>query len=264
MLKKWFHIMVVLAMATTLLLLAAGSGAAGTASSETVRVFAAASTTHAVNQIGAIFTKRNRERFIPSFASSSTLAKQIDQGAPADIFISANVKWMDYLEQKQMIEKTTRMDLLSNRIVLIVPANSNVGQVRIAPGFNLLHIIGDSRIAMGDPDHVPAGIYAKQALKSLAVWAPIQKHVARCKDVRAALALVERGEASVGLVYATDAAISQKVKVAGAFSQTSHAPIIYPVAMVAGKRSPATERFMALLRSPEAKAVFSTFGFLVR
>jgi molybdate transport system substrate-binding protein len=234
------------------------------AASETLMVFAAASTTNAVTEIGDIFSKRYHVSFRSSFASSSTLAKQIEKGAPADIYISANVKWMNYLEQKQMIETGTRIDLLSNRIVLIVPADSSVNRIQIEPGFDLRMIIGDSRLSMGDPDHVPAGIYGKQALEHLGVWAAVERHVARSKDVRAALALVERGEAPVGLVYATDAAITAKVKAVGAIPTTSHPPIVYPAAVVAGKRSQATDRFMALLRSPEARTVFEKYGFSVR
>jgi molybdate transport system substrate-binding protein len=241
-------------------------GASGTAfaGSDTVTVFAAASTTNAVTEIGRIFTEQNPERFVSSFASSSTLAKQIENGAPADIFISANPQWMDYLDGKHMIEKGTRIDLLSNRIVLIVPADSKVHSVQIGPKFDLLSLIGDGHLAMGDPDHVPAGIYGKQALETLGVWNAIESRVARSKDVRAALALVERGEAPVGVVYATDAAITDKVRVVGTFPEDSHPPIVYPVGVVAGKLSPAADRFMELLRSPRAKAVFEKYGFTVR
>ncbi|WP_319523537.1 molybdate ABC transporter substrate-binding protein [Breoghania sp.] len=256
-------LMVVGMMAALLILITAGAGTA-LAAADTVMVFAAASTTNAVTEIGEIFIKQNPERFVPSFASSSTLAKQIENGAPADVYISANKKWMDYLEQKQMIEPGTRFDLLSNRIVLIVPADSSVGEVVIGPGVDLLPLIGDGRLSMGDPDHVPAGIYGKKAFESLGVWKTIESHVARSKDVRAALALVERGEAPLGQVYATDAAISDKVRVAGVFPESSHPPIVYPVAIVAGKRSPAADRFVKLLQSPEAKAVFEKYGFSVR
>lgn len=260
--EKCLSHMKMAAMVVTVMLLIGVPGTAH-AASETLTVFAAASTTNAVTEIGGIFSKRSQVGFRPSFASSSTLAKQIENGAPADIYISASAMWMNYLEQKQMIETGSRIDLLSNRIVLIVPVDSSIDRVQIAPGFDLLNIIGDSRLAMGDPDHVPAGIYGRQALQSLGMWAPIENYVARSKDVRAALALVERGEAPVGLVYATDAAITAKVKVVAAFPQTSHPPIIYPAAVIAGRRSPATDRFMALLRSPEAEAVFKKFGFSV-
>lgn len=243
--------------------LLAGSFGMLWAASDTVTVFAAASTTNAVTEIGAIFSERNEGRFLPSFASSSTLAKQIENGAPVDIFISANTKWMGYLEEKGMIEKDTRFDLLSNRIVLIVPADSAVKEVPIGSGFDLLTLLGDGRLSMGDPDHVPAGIYGKQALDSLGVWTTIESRVARAKDVRAALALVERGEAPVGLVYATDAAISDNVRMVGTFPESSHPPIVYPAAVVAGRRSPAADRFITLLQSPEARAVFEKYGFSV-
>jgi molybdate transport system substrate-binding protein len=263
MTDKCLSLKKMVAMAATVLLLVGISGTAHS-DSETVTVFAAASTTNAVTEIGGIFSKRNPVKVRTSFASSSMLAKQIQNGAPADIYISANVKWMDYLEANKMIESGSRIDLLGNRMVLIVPVDSTLDRIRIAPGFDLLSAIGQSRIAMGDPDHVPAGIYGKQALEQLGVWRAVEKHVARSKDVRAALALVERGEAPVGLVYATDAAITAKVKVVGTFPQTSHRPIVYPAAVVAGRRSPATDRFMALLRSPDAAAVFQKHGFSVR
>jgi molybdate transport system substrate-binding protein len=208
--------------------------------------------------------EQNPERFVSSFASSSTLAKQIENGAPADIYISANPKWMDYLGERQMIETDSRVDLLGNRIVLIVPTDSAVRTVPIVPAFDLAGLIGDGRLAMGDPDHVPAGIYGKQALDALGVWSAVEARVARAKDVRAALALVERGEAPFGVVYATDAAISDKVRVVGVFPETSHPSIVYPVAVVAGKRSAAVNRFMDLLRSPDARGVFEKFGFTVR
>jgi molybdate transport system substrate-binding protein len=250
-------------MAATLLLM---TGIFGTASfaSDTLTVFAAASTTNAVTEIGGIFSKRYPVKVRTSFASSSTLAKQIENGAPANLYISANVKWMDYLEKKELIENSSRIDLLGNRLVLIVPVDSKVSRVQIAPGFDLLSIIAKSRLAMGDPDHVPAGLYGKQALAQLGVWSAVEKQVARAKDVRAALALVERGEAPIGLVYATDAAITAKVKVVGTFPQTSHRPIVYPAAVVAGGRTAAADRFMALLRSPQAAAVFEKYGFSVR
>ena len=260
---KFLSRMALVEIMTAIVLLVGNAGMV-LAASDSITVFAAASTTNAVTEIGALFSQQNEERFLPSFASSSTLAKQIDNGAPADIYISANKKWMDYLEEKKMIESGTRIDLLSNRIVLIVPAGSSVDTIAIAPGFDLLPFIGDSRLSMGDPDHVPAGIYGKQALESLGVWAAVESHVARAKDVRAALALVEQGEAPVGLVYATDAAISKKVRVVGTFPETSHPPIVYPVAIVTGKQSPATDRFMALLQSPEAKSIFEKYGFAVR
>jgi len=230
---------------------------------ETVTVFAAASTTNAVSDIGKLFAGKGKGQFRPSFASSSTLAKQIEQGAPADVYISANPKWMDYLADKHLIEPGSRFDLLGNRIVLIAPAGSAVS-LEIGPGFPLAATLGGNRLAMGDPDHTPAGIYAKQALQSLGVWDAVSHSVARSKDVRAALALVERGETPLGVVYATDAAISDKIRVVGIFPEDAHPEITYPVAIVAGKASPAARNFLDFMNTPEARAVFEKYGFTVR
>lgn len=230
---------------------------------ETVTVFAAASTTNAVTEIGRLFEKGKTGKFRSSFASSSTLAKQIEQGAPADVYISADIKWMDYLETKKMIAPGTRFNLLSNRIVLIAPKDSSINHIDIRPGLDLVKLLGDGRLSMGDPDHVPAGIYGMKAFEKLGIWSSIENRVARTRDVRAALALVERGETPLGQVYATDAAISDKVKVVGIFPQDSHPPIVYPVAIVAGRKSEAAEQFIEFLKGPEAKAIFEKYGFTV-
>jgi len=247
-----------------LTLILAAAGGAGAGDQGTVTVFAAASTTNAVTELAELFAAQNPERLVTSFASSSTLAKQIESGAPAEIFISANPEWMDYLEERKLIEGGTRKDLLSNRIVLIVPADSGIDTLAIAPGFDLAGLLGDGRLAMGDPDHVPAGKYGKQALEHLGVWSGVEARVARAKDVRAALALVERGEAPAGIVYSTDAAVSDRVRIAGTFPEDSHPAIVYPVAVVAGKRSPAVDRCLALLQSEAGRAVFAKYGFMVR
>lgn len=231
---------------------------------ETVTVFAAASTTNAVTDIGKLFVEKKMGEFTPSFASSSTLAKQIESGAPANVFISANVKWMDYLQEKKMIDPATRSNLLGNRIVLIAPAESKLNKVDISPNFDLAKLLADGKLAMGDPDHVPAGMYGKKALETLGVWPNVEGSVARAKDVRAALALVERGEAPLGVVYATDAAITDKVKVVGTFPEESHPPIVYPVALVAGAETPVAKSFLEFLKTPEARAIFETYGFTVR
>ncbi|MFW6240995.1 MAG: molybdate ABC transporter substrate-binding protein [Thermodesulfobacteriota bacterium] len=228
-----------------------------------VTVFAAASTINAVSEIGQMFTDNGHGDFTPSFASSSTLAKQIAQGAPADVFISANPKWMDWLEDEEMIEPGTRADLLGNRIVLIAPADSEVS-VELTEGVDLAGMLGEEKLAMGDPDHVPAGMYGKLAMKSLGIWEAASPKVARAKDVRAALALVERGEAPLGVVYATDAAITPKVRVVATFPESIHPPITYPVALVKDKATPTAKAFLEFLRSPEARAVFEKYGFLVR
>ena len=240
------------------------SPVAGAAEMETVTVFAAASTTNAITDIGNLFMDQHKERVRISFASSSTLAKQIDNGAPADIFISANKKWMDYLESQKMIVPKSRVDLLGNRIVLIAPARSRGKDMEIKPDFPLADFLGDGRLAMGDPEHVPAGIYGKEALMRLHVWESVKNRVAGMKDVRAALMMVERGEVPLGLVYSTDAAISGKVRIVGVFPSETHSLIVYPAAIVAGHATPAVVRFMAFLKSPAAKTVFERYGFSVR
>ena len=228
-----------------------------------VNVFAAASTTDAVTEICRLYEAAGSGRAVPVFASSSTLAKQIENGAPAQVYISANVKWMDYLAERKMIVPDSRIDLLGNRIVLIAPADSKL-EIEIKPGFSLLPVLGDGRLSMGDPDHVPAGMYGKEALKKLGAWNEVESRVAGAKDVRAALALVERGEAPLGQVYSTDAAISKKVRVVGVFPESSHPPIVYPVALVQGGDSPEARTFFEFLKGPKAKAVFEERGFTVR
>ncbi|MBI5896368.1 MAG: molybdate ABC transporter substrate-binding protein [Desulfobacterales bacterium] len=240
------------------------SGATAGAASEQITVFAAASTTDVVTQVGRLFGDRKLGAVVTSFAASSTLAKQIENGAPADIFISADLEWMDYLEKKKHIESATRANLLGNRIVLIAPAQSVIGTVTLGPGFDLAGLLGEGRLAMGDPSHVPAGRYARTALETMGVWPSVQSKVAGSATVRAALALVERGETPLGVVYATDAAISKKVKIVATFSQESHPAIVYPVAVVAGRQSEVTTRFISFLRSAEAKAVFEQAGFVVQ
>ena len=231
---------------------------------DTVTVFAAASTTNAMTDIGQLYMAQQKDKIRFSFASSSTLAKQIDNGAPADIYVSANVKWMDYLINKRMILPNSRVDLLGNRIVLIVPSQSALKHIDIKPDFPLENYLGDGRLAMGDPEHVPAGMYGKEALKRLKVWQRVKNKVAGMKDVRAALMMVERGEVPLGLVYSTDAAISSKVRIVGVFPPETHSPIIYPVAIVANHGRPSVERFMAFLKSEAARTVFEKYGFRVR
>lgn len=238
----------------------------GAAAETDLVVLAAASTTNALDEIGALYVSRNPgHRFTPSYGSSSTLAKQVESGAPADIFLSANQKWMDYLEEKNRIVKETRIDLLGNRIVLIAPIGSPLEQIDVKPGFSLAAALGkEGRLSIGDPEHVPAGMYGKKALETLGSWDPVQNRLAPMKDVRAALVLVERGEAPLGLVYATDAAISKKVRVVGTFPIDSHPPIVYPVAAVAGGKLAEAKSFLAFLTSPEARAIFQKYGFEVR
>lgn len=231
--------------------------------SKVVRIFAAASTTNAVADICTLFSDNYPVKAVPSFASSSTLAKQIENGAPADIYLSANKKWMDYLEAKKMILPDSRFNLLSNMIVFIVPRESNVGVFTISADLNLRGLLGDGWLAMGDPDHVPAGMYAESALRKLGLYAAVENRIARAKDVRAALTLVERGESPLGIVYATDAAISRRVKVIGTFPSTSHPPIVYPVAVISGHESETVKNFINFLKTPASAAVCEKYGFSV-
>lgn len=234
----------------------------GAAAESGVVVFAAASTTNAVTEIGELYAGQTKVAITPSFASSSTLAKQIASGAPADLYLSANKKWMDFLEEKDRVVKESRLDLLGNRIVLIAPAADDARQITVKSGVRLVDYLGeDGRLAMGDPDHVPAGMYGKKAMENLGLWDQVKDRLAPMKDVRAALVLVERGEAPLGLVYATDAAISKKVRVVGTFALDSHPPIVYPVAPVAGGKTAEAMKFMDFLKTPEARAVFKKYGF---
>lgn len=227
-------------------------------------VFAAASLTDALKQIAAIWVKQGHPAPTMSFASSSTLARQIENGAPAGIFASADEKWMDYLAQKNLIVPDTRKDLLGNDLVLIEPA-AQAKPVTLKPGFDLTTILGpNGRLSVGDPAHVPAGIYAEQALKKLGMWDKVQSRLAPEIDVRSALLLVERGEAPAGIVYGTDAAVSKAVKVAGIFPEDSHDPVTYPFAIVKQNDSPDARAFLAFLSSPDAKAVWQAAGFRLK
>jgi len=225
-----------------------------------VTVFAAASTTDVINAVAAAFEAQGGAQVRPVYASSSTLARQITQGAPADLFLSANPTWLDFVAEKGFVQPGSRVDLLVNTLVLIAPARQPL-EIAIEPGFAIERVIGSGRLAMGDPNHVPAGIYAKMALERLGVWARVEHRLAYAADVRAALALVERGEARAGIVYATDAAISGKVMVAGQFPDGSHPPIVYPLAIVAGQKRPEVEAFFRFLQGPEAAAIFRANGF---
>lgn len=227
-----------------------------------VTVFAAASTAPAVEEASALFSSTHGIRVRAVFASSSTLARQIVNGAPADLFISANRAWMDHAAEANAIEAVSRMDLLGNRLVLIAPADSTLS-LEIAPGFPLAARLGGGFLAMGDPDHVPAGIYGKAALEHLGVWPAVAGSVVRSQDVRAALALVERGEVAAGIAYATDAAITDGVRLIAVFPADSHPPITYPLAIVGGRDRPEVRKFHEFLGSKAAAAIFEGHGFAV-
>jgi len=227
-------------------------------------LFAAASTAEAITALAATYAASGpsgQNTLRPVLAASSTLAQQIIRGAPADLYLSANSAWMDFLAARGAIEADSRIDLLSNRLVLIAPADSQLS-LRVAPGFGLAAALGDGRLAMGEPTHVPAGSYAMAALQTLGVWPQVAPKVAYMADVRAALALVERREAVAGIVYATDAAASRKVRIVDTFPADSHPPITYPLAIVAGRRTPATIALYEYLRGAEAQAIFRAHGFV--
>jgi molybdate transport system substrate-binding protein len=234
-----------------------------TARAQELTVFAAASLTDAMKDVAALWVKAGHPPLTLSFGASSTLAKQIEEGAPAAVFASADEKWMDYLAQKNLIVADTRKDLLGNDLVLIVPADKPI-HVTIGPDFDLPALLGaDGRLATGDPAHVPVGIYAEQALKKLGWWDRVSPHLARTDDVRAALLLVERGEAPAGIVYGTDAAVSKAVMVAGTFPAGSHDPVSYPFAVVKSHDTAEARALLTFLAGPQARAVFVQRGFKV-
>ncbi len=231
------------------------------ARAQEITVFAAASLQNALEDIAAAYGQASGKRVRFSFAASSALARQIEQGAPAAIFASADQQWMDELARRQLIVPDSRVNLVGNRLVLVVPATAAV-QVDLKPGFDLAALLGkDGRWVTGDPTHVPVGRYAQEAFTNLGVWSFAQKRLVRAENVRVALAFVERGEAAAGVVYATDAALSNKVRVAGVFPADSHAPISYPFALVARHATPAAADFLQYLGSPAAREIWRKYGF---
>lgn len=229
---------------------------------EPVTVFAAASLTDAMTVLGEAYEERSGKAVRFSFAASSTLARQIEAGAPADIFVSASAWWMDYLEERGLIAAETRSEPITNRLALIAPETARFGDARIDASLDLPALLGrEGRLAVGDPEHVPAGIYAKQALERLGFWAEIAPRLARADNVRAALALVARGEAPLGIAYATDARIAEGIIVLDLFPEDLHDSITYPFALVSGSDSPEAREFLAYLTGADGLAVFERFGF---
>lgn len=225
-----------------------------------VTVFAAASLKEALDELAADYRERAKGKVMVSYAASSALAQQIARGAPADIFISADLDWMDYIEKRGLVRKGSRADLLANRLVLVAPKDSKAS-FTIGPKFPLAGLLGDRRLAMADPDYVPAGKYGRAALEKLGVWQELSGRIARGENVRAAMAFVARGEAPFGIVYRTDALAERNVRIIGEFAQNLHPPIVYPAAIVAGSRSPEAAGLMAHLRSPAARPVWERHGF---
>ena len=242
------------------LLLALAGAPQTAAAQDTLTVFAAASLKNALDDTNAAFIKATGVKVTASYAASPALAKQIEQGAPADVFASADLKWMDYANERKLIKPDTRVNLLGNRLVLIAPQDSTLDKVAIGNGFDIARLAGDGRVAVADVKAVPAGLYAKAALEKLGAWKAAEPKLAQAENVRATLAFVARGETPLGIVYETDARIEPKVKVVGVFPEGSHEPVIYPVAATAAAK-PAATRYLGFLRSGAAKAIFEKYGF---
>ncbi|ENZ7339566.1 molybdate ABC transporter substrate-binding protein [Klebsiella aerogenes] len=226
-----------------------------------ITVFAAASLTNAMQDIAQAYKKERHVEVVSSFASSSTLARQIEAGAPADLFISADQKWMDYAVDKKSIDTATRTTLLGNSLVVVAPKASDRSDITINDKTDWASLLQGGRLAVGDPDHVPAGIYAKEALQKLGAWETLSPKLAPAEDVRGALALVERNEAPLGIVYGSDAVASKGVKVVGTFPEDSHKKVEYPLAIVDGHKNATVTAFYDYLKGPEASAIFKRYGF---
>jgi molybdate transport system substrate-binding protein len=225
-----------------------------------VTVFAAASLKNALDDVGAAFAVAGGAPVRFSYAASSAIARQIGEGAPADLFISADSDWMDWLQTRRLIVAASRRDLLTNHLALIAPADSKL-RLRIAPGMALAKALGDGRLAIAGPD-VPAGRYGRAALTSLGVFDSVEKRLAPAENVRAALAFVAQGAAPLGIVYDTDAMVEPKVRIVGLFPETSHPKIVYPVALVAASTNPGGAALLRFLEGPKAAAVFRKYGFV--
>jgi molybdate transport system substrate-binding protein len=223
-------------------------------------VFAAASLQRALTAAGEAFTRETGRRVTFSFAATSALVRQLEQGAPADVLASADVEWMDWAAERRLIRADTRRDVLGNTLVLIAPADWT-GTLAIGPGMALLPALGDSRLALGNPRGVPVGRYAEQALTRLGVWDAVKDKVAAAADVRAVVNLVARGEVGLGVVYASDAADDARVRVVGVFPAETHAPIVYPFAVTAASRDAGAPAFLAFLATQSARAIFAARGF---
>jgi molybdate transport system substrate-binding protein len=227
---------------------------------KSILVFAAASMKNALDEVDAAFAKQSGINVVASYDASSALMKQIEQGAPADVYISADQQWMDYGSERKLIDGSTRVNLLGNKLVLIAGKDSKLSDVTIGPGLDLAKLAGDGRIATGDVRAVPVGLYAKAALQKLGLWDSAAPKLAMVGNVRAALVLVARGEAPLGIVYATDAKVEPAVKIIGVFPDDSHDPIVYPAAAIANAK-PAAKFYLNFLRSAAARSIFESFGF---
>lgn len=239
----------------------ASSSDAASRDSATVLVFAAASLTNVLDDLSHSFTAKTHIPIKSSLAASSVLARQIEAGAPADVFFSADLEWVDYLEQRKLLKPGSRHDVVGNSLVLIAPADSTVS-LKIRPGMDLTAALGEGKLATGDPDSVPVGKYAKAALQKLGVWDRISGRIVSAENVRAALAFVARGEAPLGIVYKTDALAEKKVRIVAEFPANTHPPITYPIALTT-RAGAGAQQFVDFVRTPPAAAIFRHYGFTV-
>jgi len=247
---------------SALLAIAFAAGTTGLAAAADPVVFAAASLKNALDAVNTAWKGETGKSATISYAASSALAKQIEEGAPADVFISADLDWMKYLNEKKLTKPETEVQLLGNRIVLVAPADSKV-ETTIAPGFDLAGLLAGGKLAMADVKAVPAGKYGKAALEKLGVWASVEGSVAQAENVRAALKLVSTGEAALGIVYRTDARADPAVVVVDIFPEDTHAPIVYPAGQTAASTNADAAEFLAYLKGPAARAIFEDQGFTV-
>ena len=245
-----------------LILLGGAWSTAASAQDAKLVIFAAASLKDALDEVNTAYQREKGQETATSYAASSTLAKQIEAAAPADVFISADLDWMDYLAKRNLIKPETRANLLGNRLVLIAPVSGAV-QLAIGPNFPLAQALGNGRLAIADPNSVPAGKYGKATLEALGVWSSVADRLAPAENVRATLALVSRGETPLGIVYQTDADSDKGVKIVGTFPENTHPAIIYPIALVASSTNPAAVDYLAYLKSAAARGIFEKNGFTV-
>ena len=241
--------------------IAAAVAASPLAVADSVTVFAAASVKEAMDEQAQAFQRGTGNKVIVSYGASNALAKQIEAAAPADLFISADRDWMDFLDSRRLLAPGTQVDLLRNTLVLIAPSSSTL-TLAIGPRFGLAAALGTEKLAMANPDSVPAGKYGRRALDNLGVWTSVERNVARAENVRAALALVSRGEAALGIVYRTDALADKGVRIVAAFPSDSHPPIVYPAAVLAASTSSSARALLEFLRAEPARAVWRKYGFV--
>jgi molybdate transport system substrate-binding protein len=251
------RVLLLMRCALTVLLLGWASAAV---CAQNLIVFAAASLKDALDQAVQSFERNTGNKVTVSYAASSALAKQIENGAPADLFISADTDWMDYLAKRKLVNPATRFNLVKNHLVLIAPINSVI-QIKIAPNFPLAEKLGSGRLAMANPDYVPAGKYGRAALQTLGVWDSVKNRVAPAENVRAALVLVSRGEAQLGIVYRTDALAEGKVRIVAEFPANTYPPIIYQAALTASSTHPEAANLLAFVGSAAGRAIFQNYGF---